>query len=711
MDLRTLDRRRVAGLAQRYHSEGMLHLGGVTLPPVFEPSRTDLVFLEVEAGCEVYLDAGVRYHGPNALWRERMATPPAPGGSRRVLEGQPDFNAAMQVFCTALDIAPVPDAQEPGEEPERAEDENPALRDLVALSRVLPARPAFVGRERALRALMTNLLRETKPGVVVLGSAGVGKTTLVHMLAAEIAWSDALPADLADVPVYDLPLGALLEDVRVVGDLERRLRELLDRPGRPVFFLDEIHQLLRPELAPLRDLLKPALADGAVRVIGASTTVEWGRVRDKAFTRRFLELRLEEPSARETHRMLAPRVRGLGEHHGLAFRDPVVREAVMLADRYLPGRTFPDKAIDLLDHAAALQRSQASAQRSGTSRLRREALVEAAAAQSGLDPALLDPARSVRLVEQAVEALAASLHGQDLCFERIGATLRTRVAMGFVGWAEAVRSLHAGWDRRPLACFLACGPTGVGKTETARVLANTFFDGRLITLNGSDVGPEARHGVSMWTGSPPGFVGSDQGGVLTTGLRTHGTALILVDEVEKASPEAIQNVLLPLLGEGVVTDRNTGETLVAADCIVFCTSNVLPASEDTRRGAFGFAASDEASSERADEPLMRALGRRFRPEILGRFHAVLAYRPLDAATRWKILEDRLRALERQLGLGTRIELDVEARTLLEQAMGEQRSGARSIQDLVRERVLPLVVGVSPGQRVRITAQGGGLGRA
>ena len=721
MDLRSLDRREVSTFANRYRDAGMVVLDAVRLPSAFTPPRSEVVFLDVEGGCEVYIDASVSYRGPNRPWRDIMARRPDAGGSRRVLQGQPGFIAAIRGFLAALELARVeapPPEPAPGprrvrrDEPQPRREERPrqhadqgALRDLVELAREQAERPSFEGRDRELRALMTNLLRETKPGVVIIGQAGVGKTTLVRMLAAEIAWGEALPASLAEVPIYDLPLGTLLEDVRVVGDLERRLRSLMEQPGRPIFFLDEIHQLMRSELAPLRDLLKPALAEGSLRVIGASTVVEWGRVRDKAFERRFMELRLNEPSTEETFRMLAPRLESLAEHHELSFPDPLRREAVMLADRYLPGRSFPDKAIDLLDHAAALQRS--GEVQAVHDELRRPHLIDATAAQSGLDPALLDAASCTELVDGAVRVLRSRLRGQDQSFDRIAATLRTRVAMGFVGWPRAVRSLRASWDRRPLACLLACGPTGVGKTETARVLAEAFFGGRMIVLNGSDVGPEARHGVAMWTGSPPGYVGSDQGGVLTTGLRTHGTALILVDEVEKASMEAIQNVLLPLLGEGTVSDRNTCETLVAADCLVFCTSNVQPAPAGPPRSELGFGAGAAIRSDdqAVPEALRSALEAVLRPEILGRFHSILAYRALDAGTRWRIVEDLLRDLQEQLGEGSVIELDDGARELLERTLAGQRTGARGIRDLFREWVLPLVVGRAEGRRLLVIAEG------
>ncbi len=711
MNLHEIDERGFEIIDSAYRRAGMVVLQDVQLPSTLEPRRSELVFLEVRGACEVYLDAGVAYLGPDPGWRSVMAQPPEPGGARRLVDGQPGIAAALDAVLGALDQAEPPQRLPVAPTPRERGDM--ALVDLVEQARGQAQRPTYIGRERELRALATNLLRETKPGVVIVGPAGVGKTTLVRMLAAFIAWQRDLPEGLAGAPIYELPLGAVLEEVHVVGDLERRLRSILEQPGRPIFFLDELHQLTRPELAPIKDLLKPALAEGSLRVIGASTVVEWGRVRDRAFQRRFMELRLAEPSAAETHRMLGPRSAQLAAHHGLRLHDGAVREAVMLADRYLPGRSFPDKAIDLLDHAAALQRA-AEAGPCGEPpdpTLGRTHLLEATAAQSGLPRLLLDPETSAELAACAVQRLRARLRGQDASFAQIETTLAARIAQRLVGWPNALATLEASWDRRPLACLLACGPTGVGKTETARVLADVFFEGRLIVLNGSDVGPEARHGVSMWTGSPPGYVGSDQGGVLTTGLRTHGTAVILIDELEKASLEAVQNVLLPLLGEGTVTDRNTGEALCAADCIVFCTSNIEPESGVQRSVGLGFGANETNSgaiSRQQAEALQQALRKALRPEILGRFHALLAYQDLDRETAWRVFEDQLEDLGRQIGNGARIELDRTARELVATELSRLNSGARGIQGLVRERVLPLLVGQGPGVRVLLTARDGQL---
>jgi ATP-dependent Clp protease ATP-binding subunit ClpC len=206
-----------------------------------------------------------------------------------------------------------------------------------------------------LRALKTNLIRESKPGIVLIGKEGVGKTAIVEMLAMDIAFNRDIPATLTNTPIYDLPLGSLVENGRYIGDIERQARRYLDVHGRPIFFADEIHQLARQELRPLADILKPALAAGRIRLVGATTPAEWRKVEDNAFKRRFMDLTVEEPSPWDTFQMLTQRVKALASHHQIEIDEALVREAIMLCSRYVPMRQFPDKAIDILDLAAALQ--------------------------------------------------------------------------------------------------------------------------------------------------------------------------------------------------------------------------------------------------------------------------------------------------------------------------------------------------------------------
>lgn len=329
--------------------------------------------------------------------------------------------------------------------------------------------------------------------------------------------------------------------------------------------------------------------------------------------------------------------------------------------------------------------------------LEREFLYQAVARQSGLPADMLRAESYEGLVDHAVQEIQSRLFGQDKALARLGAILKARIAERFVGWDESIRTLRATWDRRPIACILAIGPTGIGKTETAKEMANLLFGGRLISLNGSEVGPEAPHGTSMWTGSPPGYVGSDRGGVLTNGLRAHQSGVILVDELEKADRLAIQNILIPLMGEGMVTDKNTGETLYATDHVIFCTSNL--SIETKRLHAIGFASG--AREETGEEDLIQELSDHLLPEILGRFNGILPYNPLTLEAQWQVWSNLRHELAGRIGSGTRIVLNEDARRFVQDRFAVMETGARGIRDLFVEQVLPLSVGVSAGSTVHV----------
>lgn len=376
----------------------------------------------------------------------------------------------------------------------------------------------------------------------------------------------------------------------------------------------------------------------------------------------------------------------------------------MTAERYLPHKTFPDKAVDLIDHALALQ--QAREKENETAELKGKHLFEAAAMHSNLPVGLFDRAEAQALVNTAMEKVNARILGQEQALTKIKDTLRTEISNRFIGWEHAVRTLQpTRRDRRPLASLLAVGMTGTGKTETAKILAEHFYHGRIITLNGADVGPEAPHSISMWVGSPPGYVGSDQGGVLTNGLRTHTSALILVDEIEKASPDAIQNCLLPLLGKGCVEDRNTGETLWATECIVFCTSNAI--TDIQKYHPIGLHPDRGTAAEAPDDTRLRqALRPGLRDEIIGRFNTILYYAPLSLDTRMRLLDVLIRDLETRLGGGTTLRLSDAAHAHIAATLKQQQTGGRGVYEFFRDVILHLLANVSQGELYCIDCQSG-----
>ena len=685
MDLSRLDASDRHRIVREYRANAFVLVPDVRLPPAFSVATAEVVLLQGSDGkCEVHLSSQARYSGRLPQWRAIDDSPEIPGGTRLVATVAGDGQAALAELSRLLDLARGEDADEPlqgqTQPPLR---QNSGLPDLVAAQRGQP-RP-FAGREELLPAIAANLCRLEKPGIVLLGAPGVGKTTLVHMLAWDLANDPAMPASLRDVPVLELALGNLTENAGKIGGLEREVRRLLEQPGRPIFFVDEIHQLVRPELAPLRDLLKPQLADGRIRVLAATTPDEWRQLDDEAFKRRFAELTVAEPSCRETARMIAPRVARLAAHHCLSIDERATREAILLADRHLPLRRFPDKALDVIDVAAALQ----SVARDGDALLAWH-LHQAAAKLAGTAVELVDPAAAADLASRVEQRLRQQLRGQETAIEQLSATLHSRLAMRTLGWEEAARTLDVPRDRRPLATLLACGPTGVGKTQTARAIAHELFGGNLILLHGSDVGPEAPHGTAAWVGSPPGYVGSQRGGTLTRGLRETPAAVVCIDELEKASPEAVQNILLPLLGDGIVTDRNDGRTLWASACVVLCTSNLaIPVADG--------------------DAVFAALNAHLRPEVVARFHAVLRYVALGMREKWQLWSD-LRG-DLQARLGARLQLDEAARRYIEaQFVAWDDRGARGVEDLFAEQLVPLVVGVQANETVAVTCDGKRLAR-
>lgn len=313
--------------------------------------------------------------------------------------------------------------------------------------------------------------------------------------------------------------------------------------------------------------------------------------------------------------------------------------------------------------------------------LQRGYLYAAVSAQSGLPMEFLDTECAESLLDDTANHINRKLIGQNQAIDQMQTVLRSRLSERAADWRHAVETLEPAGDRRPLGCFLAVGPTGVGKTETARLIAERFYCGRIITLNASEVGPEAPHGVATWVGSPPGYVGYNQGGSLTDGLRSHKACVILVDEIEKASHEAIQNILLPLMGDGVVTDRNNGDALYATECIVFATSN-LSVSE---QGETGIGFRNRASTSRSAN-VFSSLSEHLLPEIIGRFNAVLVYHPLSEEGKWIIFQRLLEELQERHQ--RRTELDAAAVERIKEQLRDCRTGARGIADLIQRHCVP-----------------------
>lgn len=489
--------------------------------------------------------------------------------------------------------------------------------------------PVVVGRHDEIRRLARTLTRKHKPNALLVGDAGVGKTAIVEGLARLVAVPGAVPA-LEGIRIVELGTTELLSGTGHRGELEARVEAVLAEAradDRLVLFVDELHTVLgggQPG-SDLSNMLKPSLARGEIRMIGATTTQEYEKyiARQEAFERRFEVLRIEEPSRDEALEVLRGLRTGLETHHSLAIAEEALAAAVDLAIRHLPDRRLPDKALDLLDQACAEvavptitpgRFVDAATPRVVTPRV----VARVVATRCALPEALvgLSPAGLVAGLEAH---LLARVVGQEEAIGLVSRHLRSALS----GVAD---------PRRPVASFLFTGPTGVGKTATAKEIAAHLFGGpeALVTVDLSEYAE--RHQMARLLGAPPGYVRSDEPGLLPSALRRRPASVVLFDEVEKGHP-AVLDLLLQILDEGRLTD-GMGRPASFRDAIVVLTSNLTASPAKGRPVGFG------EGQAPASNDAVAVLARHLRPELLGRIGQVVSFRPLDAAA-WPRLVTRL----------------------------------------------------------------------
>ncbi|KQZ43760.1 ATP-dependent Clp protease ATP-binding subunit ClpA [Duganella sp. Root1480D1] len=527
----------------------------------------------------------------------------------------------------------------------------------------------LIGREDEVDRVIQVLCRRRKNNPLLVGEAGVGKTAIAEGLAYRITQGD-VPEVLSNAVVYSLDMGALLAGTKYRGDFEQRLKAVLkqlkDNPNG-ILFIDEIHTIIGAGSASggtldASNLLKPALANGQLKCIGATTFTEFRGVfeKDHALSRRFQKVDVNEPTVEQTVQILRGLKSRFEEHHGVKYSSSALSTAAELAARFINDRHLPDKAIDVIDEAGAAQRILPKSKQKKT--IGKTEIEEIISKIARIPPQTVnqDDRSKLATIDRDLRNV---VFGQDPAIEAL---------------ASAIKMSRAGLGKqdKPIGSFLFSGPTGVGKTEVAKQLA--FILGiELIRFDMSEY--MERHAVSRLIGAPPGYVGYDQGGLLTEAITKKPHAVLLLDEIEKAHPD-IFNILLQVMDHGTLTDNN-GRKADFRNVIIIMTTNA--GAESLQKRSIGFTDSKEAGDEMAD------IKRMFTPEFRNRLDATISFRALDEEIILRVVDKFLMQLEEQLH-----EKKVEAifseklRKFLAKKGFDPLMGARPmsrlIQDLIRK---------------------------
>ena len=526
----------------------------------------------------------------------------------------------------------------------------------------------LIGREKEVERVIQTLCRRRKNNPLLVGEAGVGKTAIAEGLAHRIV-EGRVPEILADAQVYSLDMGALLAGTKYRGDFEQRLKAVLKQlveTHNAILFIDEIHTLIGAGAASggtldASNLLKPALSSGQLKCIGATTYTEFRQIfeKDHALSRRFQKVDVLEPSVNETIEILKGLKSRFEEHHGIKYSASALSSAAELSARYINDRHLPDKAIDVIDEAGAAQRILPKS--------RQKKLIGKTEIEEIVAKIARIPPRNVSNDDKAAlktldRDLKNVVFGQDAAIEAL---------------AKAIKMSRSGLGnpQKPIGAFLFSGPTGVGKTEVARQLAYTLGI-ELVRFDMSEY--MERHAVSRLIGAPPGYVGFDQGGLLTEQINKKPHCVLLLDEIEKAHPD-IYNILLQVMDHGTLTDNN-GRQADFRNTILIMTTNA--GAEAMQKSVIGFSAKREAGDEMAE------IKRQFSPEFRNRLDATISFSALDPEIIMRVVDKFLMQLEAQLH---EKKVDAHFTDKLKEWLGKKgfdplmgaRPMARLIQDTIR----------------------------
>jgi ATP-dependent Clp protease ATP-binding subunit ClpA len=525
----------------------------------------------------------------------------------------------------------------------------------------------LIGRKDEIDRTLQVLCRRRKNNPLFVGEAGVGKTALAEGLAKRIVDGE-VPEVIADAVIYSLDLGSLLAGTKYRGDFEKRLKAVLTqlkKQPNSILFIDEIHTIIGAGAASggamdASNLIKPVLASGELKCIGSTTYQEYRGIfeKDRALARRFQKIDVPEPSVEEAIQILDGLRSRFEEHHDVKFTRQALRSAVELADRYINERHLPDKAIDVIDEAGATQRLLPVSKRKKTISAKDIEVVVAKIARIPPKQVSTSDIEGLRNLERDLKLV---VYGQDEAITML---------------ASAIKMARAGLgvDQKPIGSFLFSGPTGVGKTEVCRQLAK-IMGIELLRFDMSEY--MERHTVSRLIGAPPGYVGYDQGGLLTEEINKHPHAVVLLDEIEKAHPDVF-NLLLQVMDHGTLTDTN-GRKADFRNVILIMTTNA--GAEMMARPSIGFTQQDHTTDG------MEMIKKTFTPEFRNRLDAIVQFKSLDPTTISHVVDKFLYELENQLAEKKVImHVDELARKWLAERGYDAKMGARPMARVIKENI-------------------------
>lgn len=613
---------------------------------------------------------------------------------------------------------------------------------------------AVIGRDAEIERVVTILSRRTKSNPVLIGEAGVGKTAIVEGLATRICKNE-VPGQLIGKHIWQVDLSGLVAGTRYRGEFEERIKGVIDEAMADetiLLFIDEIHLLVGAGSGEgamdAANILKPALARNSINLIGATTLDEYRRTieKDKALSRRFQAVVVEEPSPAVTLRILKGIKKHYEKHHGVTIPDEILETAIVMCERYINDRFMPDKVIDIIDEASAIAKVAADKQGGGKYKKLKiemseleEKVVNAAESEDYEKAALLKTeqakleqelkkleksgAAKEKIPKLTEENLAAAVslktgipvskvHGSEM---KMLMGLEDELKKSIIGQDEAVsavaKAIRRGRSgvadaRRPIGSFIFMGPTGVGKTELARVIAREVFGGEnaLVKIDMSEFGE--KHNVSRLVGAPAGYVGYEDGGKLTEAVRRKPYSVILFDEIEKAHPDVF-NLLLQILEDGMLTDGQ-GNKIKFNNTIVILTSN-LGSADMFHESELGFTAKTArdkkelaAEYEENKAYAMKALKKVMRPELINRLDSILVFHALTRKNVEKIFDNLVDDLRKRLATkGIGLKVDESAKEYLISEGYDPKNGARPLRRVIEDQVESMLSeGIISGEYVK-----------